>query len=497
MSLGPRLSAFLWVRALPALFVGIGLIVRGQRALSAAVAAGALVGLISLMERHRHVLRLMPMARAIGFGAAPVIAVATTAAVSGGDEAPSAGAHGPVVVACWGIMGIGAYLRRKRDRRRVRRIAVLGGADRANMLRDELARAGAGGYEVCGYVDVNLAVVDRPLLHPADDAARAVPVALGGGRLLSLGCLGHLSELRTIVVRDRIDLLLLDSSVPRMPIFDSVLDTCLDLPVRFATSEWLYERLLGHVPIGTINASWFQYVMHPEFWPSSPLSKRLFDIVVAAVLLCALMPLILIVALAIRVLDGAPVFYRQVRLAEGGRTFPIVKFRTMPPDAERTTGAVWSRADEYRSTRIGSLLRRTHVDEIPQLFNVLAGQMSLVGPRPERPEFLGRLVEQVPFYTHRGIVKPGITGWAQVRCGYAGSEVGTAWKLSHDLYYLKRRSVLFDLLIMIETLRIVVSGRQFGAELRADFVLPQAVIQPLQREPATDQRVGGRPDDAC
>jgi lipopolysaccharide/colanic/teichoic acid biosynthesis glycosyltransferase len=168
----------------------------------------------------------------------------------------------------------------------------------------------------------------------------------------------------------------------------------------------------------------------------------------------------------------------------------------MPPDAERTTGAVWSRADEYRSTRIGSLLRRTHVDEIPQLFNVLAGQMSLVGPRPERPEFLGRLVEQVPFYTHRGIVKPGITGWAQVRCGYAGSEVGTAWKLSHDLYYLKRRSVLFDLLIMIETLRIVVSGRQFGAELRADFVLPQAVIQPLQREPATDQRVGGRPDDA-
>ena len=126
-----------------------------------------------------------------------------------------------------------------------------------------------------------------------------------------------------------------------------------------------------------------------------------------------------------------------------------------------------------------------------------AGQMSLVGPRPERPEFLGRLVEQVPFYTHRGIVKPGITGWAQVRCGYAGSEVGTAWKLSHDLYYLKRRSVLFDLLIMIETLRIVVSGRQFGAELRADFVLPQAVIQPLQRESATDQRVGGRPDDAC
>lgn len=486
----PGLPDVVLVRALPALVVGALLIAWGHDAWAAAIAFAALVWLTGALERYRCLLRLMPVARAIGFAAAPAIAVAVAMPWSGATVDGAIVAYGPVVVAGWMTMAIGASVRRRRDRRVGRRIAVVGSRDRARMLHDELARSGVGGYHVSGYVDLHLAVADGPERQDpgSETAARALGASLDGARLLSLGCLGHLSELRKIVIRERIDLVVVDSAVPRMPVFDAVLNACLDLPVRLVTAEWLYERLLGHIPIGTINASWFQCVMHPLYSPSSPVSKRLFDIVVASLSLVVLMPLFAIVALAIRVLDGGPILYRQLRLAEGGRTFPIVKFRTMSCDAEQTTGAVWSRADETRCTRIGALLRRTHLDELPQLFNVLVGHMSMVGPRPERPEFLGRLVAQVPFYAHRGIVKPGITGWAQVRCGYAGSDAGTAWKMAHDLFYLKHRSVLFDLLILLETLRTLTSDRQFGGELgTAYFIVPSAPVQALHPEPLAEQ----------
>jgi exopolysaccharide biosynthesis polyprenyl glycosylphosphotransferase len=489
----PGLPDVVLVRALPALVVGALLLAWGQHAWAAVIALAALVWLTGVLERYRCLLRLMPVARAIGFAAAPAIAVAAAMPWSGATVDGAMLAYGPVVAAGWMTMAIAAFVRRRRGRRGGRRIAVVGSSDRARMLQDELARSGVGGYHVCGYVDLHLSVADGPELHdPGNDAAaRALGASMDGVRLLSLGCLGHLSELRTIVIRERIDLVVVDSAVPRMPVFDAVLNACLDLPVRLVTAEWLYERLLGHVPIGTINASWFQCVMHPLYSPSSPLSKRLFDIVVASLSVIVLMPLFAIVALAIMVLDGRPILYRQLRLAEGGRTFPIVKFRTMGCDAEQATGAVWSRADENRSTRIGALLRRTHLDELPQLFNVLAGHMSMVGPRPERPEFLGRLVAQVPFYAHRGIVKPGITGWAQVRCGYAGSDAGTAWKMAHDLFYLKHRTVLFDLLILLETIRTLTSSRQFGGELgTADFIVPSAPVQALYPEQLAEQRSG-------
>ena len=158
----------------------------------------------------------------------------------------------------------------------------------------------------------------------------------------------------------------------------------------------------------------------------------------------------LVAAIVIKLGDRGPVLYRQVRLGEHGEAFKMLKLRTMSVRAEEN-GAQWSGAGDERVTRVGRFLRRTHIDELPQLWNIARGDMTLVGPRPERPEMVAELERQYSHYTRRHMFKPGIAGWAQVRCGYAGSELGTAWKLCHDLYYIKHRSVLSDLLIVFET----------------------------------------------
>jgi lipopolysaccharide/colanic/teichoic acid biosynthesis glycosyltransferase len=176
------------------------------------------------------------------------------------------------------------------------------------------------------------------------------------------------------------------------------------------------------------------------------------------------LPLIAVAAVAIKLTDGGPILYRQVRIGENGEEFEIVKLRTMSIDAERN-GAQWATANDNRITTVGKILRRTHIDELTQVLNVLRGDMTLVGPRPERPEMVAELEQMFPHYRRRLLVKPGVTGWAQVRCGYAGTELGTAWKLCHDLYYLKHRSLVSDLMIMLETL--VIAAKDAHRPLRA------------------------------
>ncbi len=190
--------------------------------------------------------------------------------------------------------------------------------------------------------------------------------------------------------------------------------------------------------------------MHPRFRAAGPTSKRVFDLLVGSLMAILFLPVLAIAALAIKLVDGGPVFYTQRRLGEHGGGFDIIKLRTMRVDAE-SDGPQWSLERDERITRIGRLLRRSHLDEIPQLLNVFRGEMTLVGPRPERPEIVSQLERRFPHYTRRQLIKPGIAGWAALRCGYAGSDLGTAWKLCHDLFYIKRRSVLSDTLILAET----------------------------------------------
>ena len=157
--------------------------------------------------------------------------------------------------------------------------------------------------------------------------------------------------------------------------------------------------------------------------------------------------------------DGGPILYRQERVGKNRRTFTLYKFRSMRTDAEKATGPVWAQKDDPRITRVGRFIRKTRLDELPQLFNVLVGEMSFVGPRPERPEFVRLLQRQIPFYNGRHAVKPGITGWAQVRHQYAASVEDTLKKLQYDLYYIKNLSPFLDLLILLNTVQVVLSAR--------------------------------------
>jgi len=215
------------------------------------------------------------------------------------------------------------------------------------------------------------------------------------------------------------------------------------------------ELAFGRVSSRPIPPSWFTGVLGVDAMVYPARVKRVFDATFAATALLLTIPLLLLIASLLRL--SGPVFYRQLRSGEGGTLFQILKFRTMVVDAERGV-AVWASENDPRVTRIGRILRRSRLDELPQLWNVLRGEMSIVGPRPERPEYLEMLRKEVPFWSRRHLLKPGITGWAQVHLAYTGDVTGAASKLSYDLYYLKHRSLALDFMILLKTVRIVVSG---------------------------------------
>lgn len=214
-----------------------------------------------------------------------------------------------------------------------------------------------------------------------------------------------------------------------------------------------YEELLGRVPIRLLEADWIlrSFVDQARVNGFYELSKRLLDIVgglIGTLLMLVMLPFL---GIAIVLDDGFPVFFSQTRAGRGGQPYNILKLRTMRRDAEADGEPQWAKEDDQRATRTGRFLRRTHLDEIPQVLNVVRGDMSLVGPRAERPELMEMFQRNVPFYRARLLVKPGITGWAQVNFGYASSIEETIMKLEYDLYYIKRRNLALDLLIMLRT----------------------------------------------
>jgi sugar transferase (PEP-CTERM system associated) len=219
-----------------------------------------------------------------------------------------------------------------------------------------------------------------------------------------------------------------------------------------------FERVHGQVPIESLKVSWLIYGKgYRQNWLRTVV-KRLFDLLVSAVLLLLTLPIMAAAALAIALESGAPIIYRQERVGLRGNKFTVLKFRSMSRDAEKGGGATWATANDARVTRVGRVLRRFRIDELPQLINVLRGEMSFVGPRPERPEFVAMLTEQIPFYAVRHSVKPGLTGWAQVRYSYGATVEQSVRKLEYDLYYVKNHTLVLDLVILFETVRVVLLG---------------------------------------
>jgi len=215
----------------------------------------------------------------------------------------------------------------------------------------------------------------------------------------------------------------------------------------------LYERMTGRVPVKSVNDNWTVVlpIGQSNRLNPYPLLKRLMDVVVSILLLPLFFLLLPLVALIIKLDSRGPVFYVQTRVGLNGRPFRMVKFRTMSNDAESKTGAVFAQKNDPRVTRFGNIMRKTRIDELPQLYNVIKGDMSLVGPRPERPEHVIRLEKKIPFYRTRHVIRPGVTGWAQVRYHYGSTDEDAMVKLQYDLYYIRHQSLSLDINIIIRT----------------------------------------------
>ena len=228
--------------------------------------------------------------------------------------------------------------------------------------------------------------------------------------------------------------------------------------VRVEDAATTYERMTGKILVDDLKPSWLIFSDGFQAARGTRLAKRLFDLAGALIGILVAAPIMLLTALAVRLDSPGPVLYRQERVGENGRRFTLCKFRSMRIDAEQGT-PIWARDHDTRVTRVGRVIRLTRLDELPQFWNVLRGEMSFVGPRPERPFFVGQLAEAIPFYMARHAVKPGVTGWAQVRYRYGRSVEDALAKLRYDLYYIKHLSLVFDLTILIDTVKVIVCGK--------------------------------------
>ncbi len=220
-----------------------------------------------------------------------------------------------------------------------------------------------------------------------------------------------------------------------------------------------FEKTLGQIRVDYLNASWLIFGDGFNQGAMRTFVKRVFDIVSSSILFLAAAPIMLITALAIKLESRGPVFYRQERVGLNGRPFQVIKFRSMRTDAEKDGKPRWASANDDRVTRVGHIIRRLRIDELPQVLNVLRGDMSLVGPRPERPFFVDQLTQKIPFYAVRHSVKPGVTGWAQVRYAYGATVEDSQEKLQFDLYYVKNHTLFLDLVVLMETVGVVLTGK--------------------------------------
>ena len=232
---------------------------------------------------------------------------------------------------------------------------------------------------------------------------------------------------------------------------------CLQQGCRVTNEAIFYEKATGQILVDEITPNWFLFADLKVHCDERATVKRMFDLAAAVVGLCISAPLWPLIALVIKLNDGGPVFYAQDRGGQNGRVFRLYKFRTMRPDAE-SGKSIWASPDDPRVTRVGRFLRNTRLDELPQLYNILIGEMSIVGPRPERPDIIRKLAEKVPYYAERHLIKPGLTGWAQISFKYGNSIEDAKRKLQYDLYYLKHMSFELDMMILFRTLGTFLRG---------------------------------------
>lgn len=311
-----------------------------------------------------------------------------------------------------------------------KRALFIGPRASAEDISTEIDKNPNSGYQIVGYLDEQF---------------------LGAEALDAEGIPG--SNLEEIISGQQIDTIIL----PAEQVSDGTLKAladCSDLDYELINTVRLYERISGRVPIRQITHGWFVTELAGSNRPAYRLGKRFMDIILASVGLFATGLLFPLIALLIKLDSPGPIFYSQTRSGKNGRPFTIYKFRSMVTNAE-AHGAVWAQVNDTRVTRLGEFLRKTRLDELPQLYNVLLGDMSMVGPRPERPEFIEKLAREIPYFHKRQLILPGLTGWAQVNYPYGASTADAIEKLQYDLYYIKNRSMFLDIAIILKTVGVV------------------------------------------
>jgi len=266
-------------------------------------------------------------------------------------------------------------------------------------------------------------------------------------------------ELEETVKREKADKIVVSLSERRglIPLKDLL--NCKLSGIEVVDAPSFYEQLTGKLLLENITPGWLIFSEGFRITSLLRAGKRIIDLILSTIGLVVVLPLIPVIAIVIRLDSPGPVFFRQVRVGEREKNFTLYKFRSMGQDAESKTGAVWAQKDDSRVTKVGKFLRKSRLDEIPQLYNVFKGDMSFVGPRPERPEFVEKLKDIIPYYSERHFVKPGITGWAQVKYSYGSTVEDAIEKLRYDLYYIKNLSLFLDLLIVVDTTKVVLFGR--------------------------------------
>jgi sugar transferase (PEP-CTERM system associated) len=319
------------------------------------------------------------------------------------------------------------------------RILVLGTGTRAGELeKGAQSNLHARNVEIVGFL---------PLLATQHDVSpsRILPAQ---GSILSVAKNYGVNEI-VIAVRDR--------RGGGLPVHELL--ECKLSGVKITELSTFFERERGQVQLDSLNTSWM--VLGEGFRQGvlRDAIKRVFDLVASSVLFLATLPIMLITALAILLEDGHPVLFRQERVGQSGQIFTIYKFRSMRHDAEKDGSPRWAKADDDRTTKVGRIIRKLRIDELPQIINVFKGEMSFVGPRPERPYFVAKLAAQIPYFAARHSIKPGITGWAQVRYAYGASLADAVEKLQYDLYYVKNHTLFLDIMILLETIGVVLWGK--------------------------------------
>ncbi len=295
-------------------------------------------------------------------------------------------------------------------------------------------------------------------IHDNSEAAYEVYGIIGrpdevGQVINGVPVVGTAADLMNFIRRDRIrELVLTSTSQLDGATFQAIMDA-YQIGIGLVPMPLLYERLTGRVPVEHLQGSWSVVLPIDEgsIFNPYPVAKRILEVSGAAVGLLLLGLLLPFIALAIKLDSPGTIFYGQNRVGLNGRVFKVWKFRSMVADAEKHTGATFAQSGDPRVTRVGRFMRKTRVDELPQLYNILRGDMSLIGPRPERPEHVERLQQKIPFYRTRLIVRPGLSGWAQVRFGYGADDDDALVKLQYDLYYIRHQSLLLDASILVRT----------------------------------------------